>query len=109
MVGVSPHRLHKKGRAAARPRVQRSRLFGRDLRYLVLAAGEHRFEILTLHDGDIIERDLFRAGGFALTDIRTMPETCVVHRVHHTADSASLLGLTLRHQRKLRDLRTGEE
>ena len=65
---------------------------------------ELRLAVVAVHQGDEVDRDLLRARRLALAVVRARAEV-LVHRLDHRLDPPEPLGLTLRQQVEVGDLR----
>src|SRR6185503_5441496 len=68
-----------------------------------------RHQIIAIHPRDGVDRDLLRTRLLAFAIQRAMAELLGIHLRDHAQGAARTLGLTLRHQAEMRDLRRGEE
>ena len=73
------------------------------------ATEQHRPEVLTVHPGDVRDRNLLRAHRLAFPFVRAAAEPFRVMTVDHGHDARGAFHLALRQQREVADLRRGEK
>src|SRR5262245_15091364 len=66
-------------------------------------------EIVAVHAGDEVDRDLLGTDGLALGEVGAGAEAFLLHRLDHGAGALGALGLALRQEIQVRDLGGGEE
>src|SRR5258706_14789390 len=76
---------------------------------LAASPGDARADVVGVHPGDERDADPLRTGRLALAMVRAGTEARRVHRRHHAERALEALGLALREERKLTDLRGREE
>src|SRR5258705_9792663 len=75
----------------------------------LLHLGHRGDEEITIHPRDEVDADLLGARLLALAEQRAPPEALEIHLRHHLERPAVALGLSLRQQPEMRDLRAREQ
>src|ERR1043165_514805 len=78
-------------------------------RATLLAAAERRSHVLAGHARDVGDRNLLRTDRFAFAFVAAAAEAVRVRLIDHRDHTARPLGIALRQDREVRDLRAHEE